>query len=189
MRSQNILVAIALVVVGTGAGLACTPATANPVVHQAFAEQARDLGLTDVDTLDLQRQVEATIAVLGGRQVAINKIELDGTGFVLLSLPGESHARDLGTGSAAGAAGCPYLYLCVFKGTNFTGTMIGYTSCEPDDMPWHTTGSYVNNQTAGTVGRFTVLDDQGEETISRTGPAYFEKSSWNWAGTYAIDPC
>lgn len=185
MRFKNIL--LALVIAATGAGALATgaDATTNPSSQRVHSEQARALGLTDTETVDLQRQVEANIAMFGGHQVAINKIDLDGGGFVLLTLPGETYARDLGTVSATGASSCPYLYLCAFKGANFTGNIIGYTICEPDYMPWNTTGSYVNNQTSGTVARFILTDGSG----SNTGPAYYQKTPWNWAWTSKIDPC
>jgi hypothetical protein len=45
--------------------------------------------------------VNTYLARTGGAQVAINKIDLDGKGTLLLALPGEDHAREIGAASGS----------------------------------------------------------------------------------------
>jgi hypothetical protein len=180
MRTKNILVAVTLAVVATVSGAA--HATAAP----AFAAQARTLGLSATQAADLQQEVAGYLGKLGGTQVAVNKIDLGNGGFVLLALPGETYARDLERPSVRGAASCPYLFLCAFKRTNFNGNIIAIIDCNvPENIPWFTTGSYVNNQTPGTVGTFHLTNGND----SRTGGAYYQRTPWNWATTNSITAC
>lgn len=182
MRTKNILVAVTLAVAATVTGAAHATAAPEP----AFAAQARTLGLSDTQASDLQKEVAGYLGKLGGTQVAVNKIDLGNGGFVLLALPGETYARDLERPSVTGAASCPYLHLCAFKRTNFNGNIIAVFDCsDPENIPWTTTGSYVNNQTPGTVGTFRLTNGND----SRTGPAYYERTPWNWLTTARIDAC
>jgi hypothetical protein len=48
----------------------------------------------------LQSEVDSYLTQLGGRQIAANAIDLDGTGVAVVPVPGENKVRDL-TGSMA----------------------------------------------------------------------------------------
>lgn len=192
LKTRNILLTMFTAL--AAAVLVAAPAAAGPAgIDLGLAQQARTNGLDDAEARSLQAQVGAHLAEFGGTQTAINKIELADGGFVLLALPGETYARDVTAAPGVDAVACPFLYLCAYKGPNYTGDIIALTDCnaqpEPERIPWFTTGSYRNNQTAGTVGRFFVINDDGDEVVSRTGPAFSQVASWNWANTTAIDPC
>jgi hypothetical protein len=160
-------------------------ATADPgVPTNQFAGQARDHGLTTAQVRDVQDRVTEYLTEFGGEQVALNKVALPGGRFVVLALPGETHARDL-SASPSVLVACPYTYLCAYKRTGFTGDFFALGECgENTSIPWTTTGSYINNQTTGTVAVFHTVSGN-----SRTGPAYYADSSWNWANTISITPC
>jgi hypothetical protein len=72
---------LAAVVVGTAGPGYAAPAKPN------FVIQAGDAGLTNAQAASLQTRVNTYLARTGGTQVAINKIDLDGKGTLLLALP------------------------------------------------------------------------------------------------------
>ncbi|MGA8114716.1 MAG: hypothetical protein WCA46_13705 [Actinocatenispora sp.] len=122
-----------------------------------FAAQAREAGYSPAQSAALQHKVDRYVALMHGRQVAINKVEFPG-GDVLLPLPGEKRARELGAVTpAASYHGCAYAHMCLFPDRSYAGTKIDMVYCYEMDIPdgWRSRhGSWSNNQTAGTQGIF-----------------------------------
>lgn len=187
---------------------AATVATGSrPAASEPFAAQARQAGLTSSQDAALQKRVNGYLAKIRGRgiaarQIAANEIRFKG-GDLLLTLPGEQHVRNLTTAAKTGAPnrvtsgspiyGCPYFELCAFRLQGYAGDMITAYQCGVEVFipwigpaaggPW---GSWVNNQTLGTVGVFLYGNgtEQGE-----TGPATSTHFYQDW--TYVADmvPC
>jgi len=88
--------------------------------------------------------------------------------------------------TAATVHGCPYLYFCAYSGANYTGTKIQMYFCQFYDMPFSGDGSWVNNQTPGTVARFY---DYTYRQIGATTGAYSQHSPINWTPVYHVKPC
>lgn len=185
----------------TGAG------ASRPGVSQSFTAQARHAGLTSAQAATLQRRVNGYLAKYRGRhiaawQIAANEIRFKG-GDLLLTLPGQKHVRYLIPQSKAGAPvhvnsgspiyNCPYYELCAFQASGYLGDMITAYQCDVevyipwigplDGGPW---GSWVNNQTLGTVGIFLYGSgaEQGE-----TGPATSTHFYQDWSTVAYMDPC
>jgi hypothetical protein len=190
MRFKKVLgvvtLAVAIGVVGSvNAAGAAAPATDLP-----FAEQARTLGLSDTQAAELQEEVTTYLDKLGGTQVAINKIDLNNDGFVLVTLPGETYARDLDNPSVRDLSRCPAGYLCAFKGTSYTDDMWYWSSCRTHlDRPWLTQGSYANKLSGGIRGTFVINDGAGGVRRSFTPPAPSQSPTWNWENTWAVWAC
>ncbi|MGR3866972.1 peptidase inhibitor family I36 protein [Streptomyces graminifolii] len=157
------------------------PATAGAVQSEpgraVFASQAESLGLTKPEAQQLQARVDSYLSKLGGRQVAVNKIDLAGA-EVLLALPGEKTARDVTTKSEPGLV-CPELYFCAWSQMWFTGDKIFMYHCNNWYIPWVSTGSWMNNQTNGTVAYF--LDDRGIARWHDQGAVDDDlDADWSW---------
>src|SRR5262245_15813256 len=97
---------LAAIVVPTSSAAATPPARATAA--QPFAEQAETANLTQAQVTALQSDVDTYLKKLGGKQVALNQIDLNGEGTVLVALPGETHPRDFTSerGRAAAADRC-----------------------------------------------------------------------------------
>ncbi|MFI5693706.1 hypothetical protein ACIA58_17820 [Kribbella sp. NPDC051586] len=176
-------IATLLCVVLAAAGVA-TPAQAStvgqaPAGAATFAVQAKAAGYSPKQASELQAQVDTYLHQFGGRQVAINKIVFDG-GEVLLPLPGEARARELGTSPtaaqkvvpASSSAGlhCPYQYLCIFHDRNYTGPEVKMYKCGPAGevrVIWAGIGSYADNETPYTYAHFH--DGHGTDYEVATG--------------------
>lgn len=82
--------------------------------------------------------------------------------------------------------GCPHLYFCAYSGNYYTGTKIEMYYCEFYGMPFSGTGSWVNNQTSGTVARFY---NQYYSQIQKTPPAPSSGLGQDWTPVYYVKPC
>jgi Peptidase inhibitor family I36 len=190
MRFNKILGAATLAVAIAVAGSAHAVGTAATATDLPFGEQARTLGLSDTQAGELQEKVTTYLDRLGGKQVAINEIDLDHGGFVLVTLPGETYARDLDNPSVRDLSDCRAGYLCAFSGNNFTGTVVGISSCATHlDSRGGTQGSYANKLSSGTRGTFVIKDGSGGVRRSFTPPAPSQSSTWNWSNTHAVWAC
>ncbi|MFI6643383.1 hypothetical protein [Streptomyces sp. NPDC050504] len=174
-----------LALVGTtgAAGAASAPRDDG---GRAFAAQAREAGLTAAQARSLQARVDGYLAKTGGRQVAINKIDLGG-GTLLLTLPGEERGRDLSVpGSKTAAASCPWTYMCAWPGENFTGDGLMLFTCGVKTyIPWTGTGSWISNQRAALIAKFyDVNGNVGWTTPGGTSDAH---APWGWV--YHLSPC
>lgn len=191
MSFKKIRTAVALAVAAAAvAGTAHVTATAAPATDLPFAEQAHTLGLNNAQAAELQKEVTTYLDKLGGTQVTINKIDLDHGGFVLVTLPGETYARDLENPSVADPADCLASYLCAFKGANFFGDILATRVCRASwDIPWTTIGSYVNKLSNGARGTFIISDGATGVRRSGTAPSPAQQTTWNWANTWEIWAC
>ncbi|MFC7328540.1 hypothetical protein [Marinactinospora rubrisoli] len=187
----------AAVAVGLLLTLATTPGTAHAATTaQPFAWQAEAAGLTEAQTTWLRSEVGTYLEELGGTQVALNEIDLDGAGSVLVALPGEAQPRDFTSPAAEPAAAAdrclnaPWYtgYFCAYRGTHYTGTRIDMWDCGrvmyiPRD--WGA-GSWINNQSKGMRGY--MYDDNGT-TIYTTPGARSYHATANWGPVGSMIPC
>jgi len=173
---------VAAITVGLG-----SPAHADP----DFGAQARSAGLTSAEAASLQKRVDGYLAKLGGTQVAANKIDLDGKGVLLLTLPDEAKVRELGTSRGVSAQynwwDCGLGNFCAFKAQNYTGDMLVYTLCAYQlSMPFADFGSYYNNQTGSVSAHFYDYNHvyMYDSLRSRSmAPKFY------WLYVYWIKPC
>lgn len=186
-RLRTAIIVAMLAITGMAMSTATSGASDKVAAPITFSAQADALKLSSQERAELQHRVDRYLATEGGVRVALNKIDLDGSGELLLVLPGETYARDVTTTLVPQAATpCPYEYLCAYSEPNFTGDMRSEARCdEVITIPWYGNGSYKNNQTPGTRGTFYFTDGRK----SATGPAYSQMNPFNWDLTYKIDPC
>ncbi|MEU4208438.1 hypothetical protein AB0F13_00305 [Streptomyces sp. NPDC026206] len=150
-----------------------------------FAAQAKKAGLTGSQAKELQSRVDRYLADLGGKQVAVNKIER-GDMSVLVTLPGERVARDL-TAQKQFAWYCPYENFCMYRGESGTGDQLNLYNCKTYGLTnWKGNGSWYNNQTPGT--RAKLMDRNHNVLVTTVGaPSY--NPSYNWDPIWYVKPC
>ncbi|MFK4208950.1 peptidase inhibitor family I36 protein [Streptomyces sp. NPDC030920] len=132
------------------------------------------------------------MATTGGKQVSLDKTELNGQGDVLVAIPGEAHPRDFSSPSGVLSDPCREEavysgYFCAYSGQNFGGSEIKMHSCQSYGIPWDGNGSWINDQTPGTKARFY----RNEGSLLYTTPAPYA-SNWNcstWTNVHTIRPC
>jgi hypothetical protein len=160
--------------------------------HSKFAKQGRAAGLTAVQTSKLQAKADKYLSELGGTQVALNKIDLNGKASVFIALPGEDHPRELQSQYGAQATdvnctgGADYLHFCAYSGSNFGGDQIDMYTCGRYFMPFGSGGSWDNNQTAGTQAAFYRQDNS---LIHYTAGAHSLNLHADWLPVYWVVNC
>ncbi|MFJ2719390.1 hypothetical protein [Streptomyces sp. NPDC087437] len=165
---------------------------AVPGAH-AFAGQAKAAQLTNSQAAALRSKVDAYLKETGGKQIALNEIDLNGRGRVLVTLPGEDRPRDFTSNSGTLVAADPCItgawyngYFCAYKGVDYTGDRIDMYYCQSYSIPWISQGSWINNQTYGTKARFY----NGSGSLIYTTPgAWSGNNSYSWVGVYSVRPC
>lgn len=181
------MLAVAAAVLGLSFGAGAASAGATGAVSP-YAAQVKQAGLTATQTAALQDEVDRYLAQTGGKQVAANVIDLGGKHLMYVALPGEAHPRDMTGGALVDHCwpGVDSGYFCAYAGLNFTGTSIPMYSCARYPIPWTADGSWINNQTMGTVANF--LDDSG---VSRwnDGGAYNEDEDAPWYWVHWVKNC
>lgn len=163
---------------------------ARPAASAKFADQGRSAGLTATQADALQLKADKYLAALGkgATQVGPDKITAHGN-VLLLSVPGEARPRGLSsTADARMAISCPYTYFCAYSAQWFTGDAFLLENCNGGAaIPWTTTGSWKNNQTAGTRPWLYFWDGQAPWNMPG---AYAEQASGvGWYPVDFIDPC
>lgn len=159
--------------------------------NAASTAAAQGPGLTPAQAHELQARVDAYLAKLGGTQIAINEIRLPHGADLLLTLPGEKTAHRISTtGTRAATPGslldCPHYYICLFQGQNYTGDVISAYQCGVYvPIPFANYGSWINNQSSGTVAHFYDY----YYNAFPTDPAYSASVSWDWAPWYNVKAC
>ncbi|MFF4991792.1 hypothetical protein ACFY19_31745 [Streptosporangium saharense] len=214
MRPLTVLsgAALALFLTAQGAGAATSPddpavappgdsktvtppenfANATPPDAQAaFAEQGRAAGLTEEQITTLQNSANLYVFTMGGRQVALNKVVIEGKADVLIALPDEDAPRELSPETSLAASGCAggkaaYKHFCAWRSPNFTGTSIDMYSCDRYPISLVGNGSWDNNQTKGTKAR---MYDKNGKLIYTTPPARSRDSSGDWTPVYSVRNC
>lgn len=174
--------AVMALVAGSVLGLtgAASAAPAQSDGHSAFSAQTQKAGLTGAQARQLQTKVDGYVAKTGGTQVSANKIAVEG-GDLLVAAPGQRYARDLaGPAGDSAVAACGYGWLCLYRG----GDTLNYYRCGTYSMPWVGDGSFINNQTTGTVARF-LNSDRSERWSSRA----YQSGTATWTPVYYVVPC
>ncbi|MEU3558370.1 hypothetical protein [Streptomyces fragilis] len=197
MRSRLFLVAVAaagaLLGFGTTA-VAAAPAggTSSAASATPFAAQAKAAHLTAGQTEALKREVDRYLERTGGKQVALNKIDVDGA-TLLVAIPGEKKPRDFAGGDGARAAADPCLtgavysgYFCVYSQQTYSGSYYYWYSCAKRSMPWAGYGSWINDQTPGT--RATFYNSSGGVHYTTPAP-YSSNSSYYWTPVWHVRNC
>ncbi|MEV6283109.1 hypothetical protein [Kribbella sp. NPDC051770] len=167
LRSRAVAVVAALAV--------SLPLTAQVLPAGASSYQQ----LTVAQQQELQRAVDAELAVRGGEQVAPNKVVwADGGGDTTIPYPGQEKA-------AGDWQTCAYGNFCVYERGNFNGTKYTFYNCrfypfETDFFSW------VNNQTGHTVATFHWNTGNGE---TRTAGAWAIEDYWHGYSYSGITPC
>jgi hypothetical protein len=156
------------------ANSAATASTNPASSHPAFGTQASSL--TSTQAAALQAEVNGYISKLGGTQVAINKINLNNRGYVLLALPGKQLAPNV----------CKLGYFCAYSGTNFNGNAINMYVCRLYPIPFTGPGSWANNQIAGARAR---MYNKAGTLIYTTPPPYSQDKHGNWTPVASVRPC
>src|SRR2546430_4754654 len=134
MRSAVKILVITGLAAVFAAALATAPATAS---ESSFTEQGRAAGLTTDQINMLQARADAYMAKVGGTQVALNEIDLDGTATLTIALPGEAHPRSLAgqigiqSTDVNCIGGADFLHFCAYRGANFTSDQIDMFACGP----------------------------------------------------------
>lgn len=193
MNARKKLVGAALALAGAAVLTGASVGTASAASGQlTFHQQAKAAGLSDAQASALQAEVNRDLAVMGGTQVAPNRIDLNGRGTVFVAVPGEAHPRDLSSASGIRPAydpcaggGADYHHMCAYSGTNYTGSEIDMYSCGVYGIPWYGAGSWDNNQTSGRDGAFYW----GSRFLSSTGPAESWDANGNWSVVSNVHNC
>ncbi|MBW6435797.1 hypothetical protein KZ829_18815 [Actinoplanes hulinensis] len=200
MRAVTSIRRVMITAVVTMAGIAAamappTAATAAPTADTAFSAQARAAHLSRAQSAALQAEVNRYLAGSGGRQVSLNKIDLNGTGAILVAIPGEDHPRDFTAGDATTLAADPCLdgvkysgWFCAYSKSHYKGTRIGMYGCGLyyDVSKFTSGGSWVNDQTRGTRA---VMYAKSGERVFVTRPSYSFDATGNWANVELVFPC
>ncbi|CAM5243731.1 hypothetical protein SALBM135S_01479 [Streptomyces alboniger] len=157
--------------------------------RSAFRDQALAAGLTATEAAALQNEVDAALADDGGRQTAANEIRYT-DGRLLLPLPGEKYARELGRSGDASAMAhsCTRGALCGYSGRKYTGAEREWFSCTFHKKPsgWKKDGSWYNNQTKGRVGNWY---NANKKWLRATPPAPYPAPYGQWRGVGYVKPC
>jgi hypothetical protein len=160
---------------------------------QAFATQAKTARITNSQASALKSEVNRYLKKTGGKQVALNKIEVKGNGTLLVAIPGEAHPRDFASGNGARFAADPCLtgavysgYFCVYSGTVYSGSYYYWYACGTRGMPWGGNGSWINDQTPGT--RATFYNSSGGVYYTTPAP-YSSNQSYNWTPVWNVKNC
>ncbi|MFE5212606.1 hypothetical protein [Streptomyces sp. NPDC056600] len=196
MRSRLFTVAVAAA--GALLGLGATTVAAAPVGAAAadsaapFAAQAKDAHLTAGQTKALKKEVDRYLDKTGGKQVALNKIDLNGA-TLLVAIPGENRPRDFAAGNGTAAAADPCLtgavysgYFCAYSQETYSGSYYYWYSCAKRSMPWAGYGSWINDQTPGT--RATFYNSSGGVYYTTPAP-YTARDSYYWTPVYHVRNC
>ncbi|MEU7648061.1 hypothetical protein [Streptomyces huasconensis] len=185
----------ALAAVAIAAPMASADGASPSGIAKARAEfraQAVDEGLTGSQATALQARVDRLIAQDGGKQSAANEISYK-DGRLLLPLPGEKYAREMGSGlngndPATARHTCTYKAMCGYSGRGYTGEEREWFSCgtlHKKPSSWRSGGSWYNNQTAGRVASWYNYNKQW---LSNT-PAAPYGANGNWAPVGYVRAC
>ncbi|MFJ8636381.1 hypothetical protein [Streptomyces sp. NPDC093568] len=195
MHKSGIAAAGGLIMLVTGVGAA----EAGPAAPAAsrFAQQAESAHLTGEQTTALQADVDRYLKKMGGTQVALNKIDLNGRGEVLVALPGEDHPRDFASGNGMRAAADPCLSpgvsgnFCAYRKDDFKGTRIDMFRCNTKYYvsTWGRGGSWINDQTRDLESRRARMYNPSGHMIYKTPRAYSEDRHGDWMPVRYVIPC
>jgi hypothetical protein len=164
------------------------PSAALAANRLSYSEQARAAGLTAAQAMELQAKVDGYLAKTGGVQTAANRIEYATGAILLVTLPTEKRARDLSAAPASAAdLFCYYYWLCLYEDADFTGDYLKLYYCGVwQGVPWHSQGSWINNQTEGTS--WAIRDEYGRVAFWYPATSWME-SGQNWSPIVQAKAC
>lgn len=202
-KGQDMLIRSALtgvVMAGTATtvfGLGGSALAATPTPHADFAAQAKSAGLSSAKADVLQTQVNGYLAKYHGTQIAANKISAKGM-YITVALPDEKYARTLPAASGMQPAdvwqdkcldGSPVYsgWFCLYKGQTFQGDVLSMYTCGNHSIyGWYNNGSWVNDQSRGTVA---LLRSANWSYTFYTPGSYASSTSFNWTPVDVVHPC
>jgi len=168
--------------------------TANASTDRVgFTAQAEAAGLSAEKADALQAKVDRYLTKLQGhgKQVSPNQIDLGGA-VLNVAVPGEAQPRQLvapanvslAVAQCVGSAA--YQWFCAYQYEYRTGDHIGMWRCDNYFIPWYTTGSWENNQTAGTRPVMHFVS-----TPSQSMPAAYsaQQTGVYWNAVHSITNC
>ncbi|MFI6588339.1 hypothetical protein [Embleya sp. NPDC050493] len=175
-------------------------AEAAPAASAAsrFAPQAASAHLTAAQTSALQTEVDGYLKTMGGTQVALNKIDLDGKGEVLVALPGEAHPHDFASGDGNRVAADPCTTgtgasgnFCAYQRDSYQGTRIDMWQCDTRYYvsTWGSGGSWINDQTRNQESRRARMYNPSGTLIYTTPVAYSSDPHGDWNPVRYVIPC
>lgn len=182
--------ALSFVVAGAG--------VANATAAQPdFVSQAKAAGLTADQATALQAKVDSYVAVTGGKQIAPNRIDLNGDGLLSVAVPGEAHTRSLNIGASADSveeSPCDYGeqraqdgHFCAYDTHDFQGDSIDAYHCIKYSLPnWTGIGSWINQQTPGVRAKF--YGQSGNLLLTTPVPNSWDRN-YDWTRVWTIKPC
>jgi hypothetical protein len=170
-----------------------------------FVAHARAAGLTAEQATELQATVDGYLVKLAGRGTQVSPNQIDMHGAILnVAIPGEKAPRQLvpATRPELQSSNCrrwsdypqPWLavdygWFCAYSREWGEGSYIGMYDCAEYPIPWFGEGSWLNNQTTGTVPRLYFTVDDGRPPWDM--PAAFSMQGYdvNWAPVTSIQNC
>lgn len=182
----------ALSFVVAGAGVA--NATAS---QEDYVAQAKAAGLTTDQATALQAKVDRYLTATGGKQIAPNRIDLNGDGLVSVAVPGEAHPRSLTSGASTNAveeSPCDYGeqraqdgHFCAYEFNDFQGDTVDAFHCVKYSLPgWTGIGSWINQQTPGVRAKF--YGKSGNLLLTTPVPNSWDRN-YDWTPVWTIKPC
>ena len=184
--------------------LAATPATAllaaMAVVTPAhaasqsdrFEAQMSSAHLTAEQRTTLKAEVATYVKATHGHQTAANVVAFTG-GEVRIALPGEAYPRDFATPNIVNPDPDPCLtgpagsgYFCAYQGSSYQGTEYAWYDCGTYSIPFHHGGSWINDQSKGTVAR--MYNKSGTD-IFNTPPAFSDDPNGDWWPVWKVKNC
>jgi hypothetical protein len=170
-----------------------------------FVAQARTAGVPAAQATALQAKIDDYLTELAGRGTQISPNQIDLHGAVLnVTVPGEHAPRQLAPAAKAGlrATECqrwssfpqpsqavPDGWFCAYRFEWGTGDTIGMFDCGEYFIPWHSTGSWMNNQTVGTVPRLYFVPGSGRFPWDMPAARSMQGYLVDWAPVYSIRNC
>lgn len=172
------------------------------LARTGFMAQAREAGLSAGQTTALQAKVDDYLVKLAGRGTQVSPNQIDMNGAVLnITVPGEDRPRQLvrATKAEYQAAVCkdwsttnnpvPYGWFCAYEYQWGSGDSIGMYACGNYLTPWYTTGSWLNNQTTGTVPRLYFTVASGRPPWDMPAARSMQGYHVDWSPVHSITNC
>lgn len=197
----NLAKRTAFAVLGAGVAIAAASLTAGAASASTgsadFTAQAKSAGLSSAKAEELQTRVDRYLADYHGTQIAANKISADGM-YITLALPGERYARTLPPTAGMRPMdewrdrcldGSPVYsgWFCLYKAPTFQGDVLSMYTCGDHAIHgWLGNGSWVNDQTQGTVA---LLRSANWSYQFNTPGAYSSKYTYDWTPVDVVHPC
>jgi hypothetical protein len=164
--------------------------TSGTRVPATFRTQAGTSGLTIKQSTMIQAAVDYYVDATGGKQISYNIVDVKGVKLVFPTPKADSKAI-----SPAEVRGCPDYYFCMWRKTSWGGGWpdgpdpdLRFYFCPKTEIyNWVGDGSYINNQTEGTIAIF--YGSNGIALVGASKPAYSSDDSYDWDPVYFVDPC